>query len=76
MLTAFSPFLVGLITYYIVCVYPVSGLTGVGFDVPGATPGTGVGRLPDGSAVIGQGIRTAVSRLKCLIKLITSFIIS
>lgn len=35
--------------------YPVSGLTGVGFDVPGATPGTGVGGLPDGSAVLVPG---------------------
>lgn len=39
----------------ILCVYPVSGITGVGFQVPGATPGTGVGGLPDGSAVVAPG---------------------
>lgn len=36
--------------------YPVPGLTGVGFDVPGATPGTGVGgNIPGGSAVVVPG---------------------
>lgn len=31
---------------------PVSGITGVGLAVPGATPGTGVSGVPDGSAVV------------------------
>lgn len=33
---------------------PVSGITGVGLAVPGATPGTGVSGVPDGSAVVVQ----------------------
>lgn len=39
----------------IICVLLVSGITGVGFAVPGATPGTGIGGLPDGSAVVVPG---------------------
>lgn len=32
-----------------------SGVTGEGLVVPGATPGTGVGGVPDGSAVLVPG---------------------
>lgn len=34
------------------CVYLTLGITGVGLAVPGATPGTVVSGVPDGSAVV------------------------
>lgn len=39
----------------ILCMLLVLGITGVGFGVPGATPGTGIGGVPDGAAVVVPG---------------------
>lgn len=43
-----------IIAFLTLCVC-VSGITGVGLAVPGATPGTGVGGVPGGSAVVVPG---------------------
>lgn len=34
---------------------PLAGVTGVGFGVPGATPGTVISGVPDGSAIVIPG---------------------
>lgn len=43
------------ITFLTSCVPLSGGITGVGLGVPGATPGTAVGGVPDGSVVVLPG---------------------